>query len=50
MKGRSTSDMLSDLDGAEIASDIRTDYASKIEEAKFYYTKFTLGSVIPICW
>jgi hypothetical protein len=42
--------MLSDSDGAEIASDIRTNYAFKLEEVKFYYTKFTLGSVIRICW
>jgi hypothetical protein len=50
MKGRSASDMLSNWDGTEITVDIRTDYASKLEEVKFYYTKFTLGYVIPICW
>lgn len=31
--------MISDLDGAEISSDIRTDYASKIEKVEFNYAK-----------
>lgn len=42
--------MLSDSDGAEIASDIRTDYASKLEQVRFNYTNFTFGSVFPMCW
>ncbi|KAJ4819890.1 hypothetical protein LUZ62_032456 [Rhynchospora pubera] len=33
IKGRSTRDILSDSDGADIASDIRTDYASKLEQS-----------------
>lgn len=39
IKGSSTTDTISDLDGAEISSDIITDYASTLEKVKFDYAK-----------